>query len=65
MTDPLSSGTSATRPTDPNDAQWDAYEEDGILDLEDQLENALDRAAFENEQSDRQGDLIALFRAEY
>lgn len=53
------------RPTDPNDAQWDAYEEDGVLDLEDQLENALDRAAFENEHSDRQGDLIAIFRAEY
>jgi hypothetical protein len=62
----MSTSEPVARPTDPkDDAQWDAYEEDGVLDLEDQLENALDRAAFDNEQSDRQGDLIALFRAEY
>lgn len=51
--------------TEPNDeTQWDVYEEDGLMDLEEQLENALDRA-FDNEFSERQGDLIALFRAEY
>lgn len=56
----------SARPTDPNgdQVQWDDYEEDGPMDLEDQLESALDRA-FDNEQSERQGDLIALFRAEY
>lgn len=52
--------TLGKNPTD----EWDDYEEDGPLDLEDQLEIALDRA-FDNEISERQGDLIARFRAEY
>lgn len=33
--------------------QWDDYEEDGPLDLEDQLENALDRA-FPSSAADRE-----------
>jgi hypothetical protein len=36
--------------------EWDQYEEDGPLDLEDQLENALDRA-FPAAKEGKQGDL--------
>lgn len=46
----------------PECAEWDADEELGVADLEDRLDAAFERA---DERSERQGDLIDMFRREY